>query len=253
VRIDLNADVGEAQTADELAAELALLNCVTSVNIACGAHAGDFESMARMAEAAKSRGVAVGAHPGYRDREGRGRRDQTLPPDAVAALVDAQVAALQSIALTVGVTVRHVKPHGALYNQAARDPALARVIATAVGSRDPSLRLVGLAGSALLTAGRAAGLPVASEAFVDRAYRQDGTLVPRSEPGAVLTDPDAAVAQALSIVHGRGVIAIDGTTRVAIDADTLCLHGDTPGALALARRVRDALESAGVLVRGIGE
>ncbi len=247
MRIDLNADVGEAATRPALDAELSLIPHLTSVNVACGAHAGDADTMARTIRVARDCRVAVGAHPGYADREFSGRRNLALPSDVVRALVFAQIATLAAAAESFGILVTHVKPHGALYNQAARDSALADAIAEAVVEASPTLCLVGLAGSALVDAGRRAGLRVAAEAFVDRAYQPDGSLVRRDQPGALIGRPDAAVAQALALVREREVIAIDGTP-VAIDADTLSLHGDTPGALAIARAVRSALEAAGVEV-----
>jgi UPF0271 protein len=245
VRVDLNADVGEGATRPALDAELSLIPHLTSVNVACGAHAGDPDTMTRTILVSRGCGVAVGAHPGYADRESYGRRNLALSSDAVRALVTDQIATLIGVAAALGVTVTHVKPHGALYNQAAQDGCLAHAVAVAVLAASPKLCLVGLAGSALVQAGREAGLAVAAEAFVDRAYRGDGSLVPRGEPNAVMDRPDDAVRQALAIVRERAVIAVDGT-RIAIEADTLCLHGDTPGALAIAREVRCALDAAGV-------
>jgi UPF0271 protein len=247
VRIDLNADVGEASTRPELDAELLLIPHLTSVNVACGAHAGDPDTMTRMILVSRDCGVAVGAHPGYADREFSGRRNLALSSGIVRALVTDQIATLAGAAAALGVTVTHVKPHGALYNQAALDETIADEIADAVRDASPTLCLVGLAGSALIDAGRRAGLPVAAEAFADRAYLADGSLVPRDQPGALIDRPEAAAAQAMAIVRDREVIAVDGR-RIAVQADTICLHGDTPGALALAREVRRVLETAGVQV-----
>jgi 5-oxoprolinase (ATP-hydrolysing) subunit A len=247
VRIDLNADVGEGTTEAALEAELALMPHLTSVNVACGGHAGDRDTMARTIRAASDHGVAVGAHPGYLDRETFGRRPLSLPLEVVRAMVADQVATLVAAATAQYVQVTHVKPHGALYNQAAGDLDLALAIAEAVRAQSTTLCFVGLAGSALLEAGRQAGLRVAAEAFVDRAYKPDGSLVPRTQPGAVLERPEAAIRQALAIVRGHYVNAIDGS-RIAVDADTLCLHGDTAGALAIAQAVRHALEAAHVRV-----
>jgi UPF0271 protein len=249
VRVDLNADIGEAASPEEEAVELALVQYVTSVNIACGAHAGDPLTARRALARARTSGVYPGAHPGYPDREGRGRRDQHLPAAQVTALVADQVASLVLLAAELGLALTHVKPHGSLYNQAVRDPDLAAAIAAGVRKVDVRLRLVGLAGSRLLEAGRDAGLVVLGEAFVDRAYRPDGSLVPRTERGALISRPADAVAQALTIVCDRRVKTADGSWQ-SIDADTLCLHGDTPGAVDLARVVRGALQSAGVDVRG---
>jgi 5-oxoprolinase (ATP-hydrolysing) subunit A len=248
VRVDLNADLGESVSAAELAGELSLAGLVTSVNVACGAHAGNAATMRRVLEAARAAGSAVGAHPGYPDREGRGRRALHLAPSVVTTLVADQIATLSEVAASVGVTVVHVKPHGALYNQAARDPELALAIAAAVVQMGSGLRLVGLADSELIGAGRRLGLPVAAEAFLDRRYRPDGTLVPRGEPGAIIDSATDATAQAVSIVVEGGVRATDGAW-LPIAADTICIHGDTAGAPVLARRVRAALEAAGVEVR----
>jgi len=242
LRVDLNADVGEGMGDDA-----ALLDIVTSANIACGLHAGDARTMADTVALCLARGVAIGAHPSFDDREGFGRRDMVIPPDTARALVLRQIEALATLAAVAGARLQHVKPHGALYNMAARDPALAQAIAQAVREFDPGLLLVGLAGSALVSAGEGAGLRVASEAFADRAYRKDGTLVPRSQPGAVIEDADAAVARALDMVRNSAVRSIEGAT-VAVRAETICVHGDTPGAAAMAGVLRVALEDSGVAV-----
>jgi UPF0271 protein len=245
-RIDLSADVGEGEVSD---AELIPL--MTSVNVACGAHAGDPETMRRTVELAARHDVAVGAHPGYPDREGFGRRDLALSDDELRETIRAQLAALDSIACSVGVGLGHVKPHGALYNRAAADPRLARSIAAIVLETLGPVVLVGLAGSALVVEGRAGGLPVAAEAFADRAYEPDGTLRPRSRPGAIHADPAAVARQAVEIARdGRVPLGADGS--LAVEADTLCLHGDTPGAVANAVAVREALAAAGVEVRPFG-
>ena len=248
MRIDLNADVGEASTPEGKTAEIAVLSAVTSVNIACGAHAGDLDSMHELVSAANAAGVAVGAHPGYADRANLGRRDQELSTSEIATLVREQVSLLASVARAHRVELSHVKPHGALYNQAAKRRSIAAAIAEGVRQAGEGLRLVGLAGSQLVHAARIAGLPVVEEAFADRAYRPDGTLVPRSEDGAVYADSTTVVSQALSIAIRHRVQLPDGR-RLDIDADTLCVHGDTPGAAELARQIRDALTEAGVDVR----
>jgi 5-oxoprolinase (ATP-hydrolysing) subunit A len=245
--IDLNADVGEAATPEDLSRELALFAFVSSVNIACGAHAGNLDTMTRTLRAAHERGIAAGAHPGYADRAHFGRREQSLSSEEIRALVQRQVQILLDLGRREQIPIRHVKAHGALYNQAARNRQLARVIATAVRDINPDLGFYGLAGSELVTAGADVGLKVVAEAFVDRRYRPDGTLVPRTEPDGLL-DPDAAVAQALSLVMEQRVDARDGS-RLHISPDTLCLHGDTPAAMEIARRVREALDAAGVTVR----
>ncbi len=246
LHIDLNADVGEATTPLEELVELALLELVSSVNVACGVHAGDRGAMRRLVAVAASHGLHIGAHPGYADPAHRGRRDLVLPAEQVRQLVREQVAALTAVAVDLGARLTHVKPHGALYNQAVDDAAVAHAIAVGVRDVDPTLRLVGLCGSQLLAAGVAAGLPVWGEAFVDRAYRPDGSLVPRSQPGAVHADQALAVAQALTLLVSGFVGANDGVTRVPARPDTLCIHADTPGSVALARRLRAALTAKGI-------
>lgn len=241
-QVDLNADVGEGMGDDA-----ALLDVVTSANVACGLHAGDAWTMALTVDLCIARNVAIGAHPSFDDREGFGRRDIELAPAQVRELVLRQVTALAAVAAKAGAGLKHVKPHGALYNRAARDPALAAAIAAAVREFDADLLLVGLAGSALVAAGEAAGLRVASEVFADRAYRSDGSLVPRSLPGALIDDPQRAVSRALEMVRHASVRSIDGAT-VTVRADTICVHGDTPGASALASRLRAALNDAGIAV-----
>ncbi|HXN34817.1 MAG TPA: 5-oxoprolinase subunit PxpA [Opitutaceae bacterium] len=245
--IDLNADVGEGSGSD---AELVPL--VTSVNIACGAHAGDPATMRRTVALALSHGVAIGAHPGFGDRVNFGRREVALEPGAAGALVVGQVAELVAIAAPLGARVGHVKLHGALYNMAARDGALAAEIAGALAGAmragGADWALVGPAGSKLLSAGRERGLRVRSEAFADRSYGSDGMLRPRSEAGSVIADAAAAVRQALRIASEGIVTASDGT-EVPIAADTLCIHGDSPGAAEFARQIRAALAAAGIAVR----
>lgn len=248
MNIDLNADVGEGATPLEELVELALVDLVSSVNVACGAHAGDRGAMRRLVAVAAARGLNIGAHPSYPDPVNRGRRPMTLPAEDIRRLVREQVAALAAIATERGAQLVHVKPHGALYNQGATDPEIARAIARGVRDVDASLRLVGLYGSRLTEAGLAAGLPVWSETFVDRAYRPDGTLVPRQEAGAVHTDAALAVTQALTALLTGFVRAADGVTRVAVRPDTLCIHGDTPGAVAMVRQLRAALAEKGIAV-----
>jgi UPF0271 protein len=249
VHIDLNADVGEAATPLEELVELALLDLVSSVNVACGAHAGDAASMRRLVAVAVAHGLHLGAHPGYPDPEHRGRRPLALPACDLRELVRVQVLTLADVASARGARLSHVKPHGALYNQAAVDRAVAEAVALGVHDADPELRLIGLCGSRLLEAAAAVGLETWGEAFVDRAYRPDGTLVPRGESGALHTDPSLAVTQALTLLLTGYVRASDGVTRVAVRPDTLCIHGDTPGAVALARRLRAALSEKGI---GVG-
>ena len=250
MRIDLNADVGESYGAWVMGEDEALLPLVTSANVACGAHAGDPLVMQRTVALAARLGVAVGAHPGYPDRDGFGRRDLDMRPDELEASILAQLGALWAFARVAGVPIVHVKAHGALYNRAAAHPQTAEIVAGAVRRFSRELVLVGLAGSVMLDAGRAAGLAVASEAFADRAYEADGSLRSRRLPGAVHVEPGDAAAQAVAIARDRRVVTAEGQ-GVAIEADTICLHGDTPDAAAHARAVRAALESAGVEIRAL--
>ena len=246
--VDLNCDLGESFGAWTLGADAEVLASVTSANIACGFHAGDPGIMKRTVRLAREAGVAVGAHPGLPDLAGFGRREMQVSGDEAHDLVLYQVGALAAVARAEGVRLDHVKPHGALYNMAARDRPLADAVALAVRSFDPSLVLFGLAGSMLIEAGEAAGLQVASEVFADRAYDADGRLVSRGSPGAVVHDPSAVVERAIAMVRDGAVTAVDGS-RVPVRADTICVHGDTPGAADLARRLRRGLEGAGVAVR----
>ena len=234
-RIDLNCDLGEGGPNDA-----ALLGCVTSANIACGVHAGSAEIMRRTMELAAAAGVGIGAHPGLADPAGMGRREVSLAAEDASDLVFAQVALMKIVAQETGLKLRHVKPHGALYNQAARDPALAQAVANAVRAVNPKLILFALAGSCQVEAALAAGLRVAREAFADRRYRADGTLVPRNQPGAVIEDPAQAAAQALRLVTEHKLTTIDGA-ELTIHADTLCVHGDSPNALKTLRAIRESL------------
>ena len=251
MHIDLNADVGESYGAWAMGDDESLVPLVSSANVACGAHAGDPLVMQRTVELAKRHGAAVGAHPGYADRDGFGRRELELPAEELRASLLYQLGALDAFCRLAGVQMHHVKPHGALYNRAARDRDLARTVAQAVHEFDARLVLVGLAGSLLLEAGREAGLAVAAEAFADRAYEPDGSLRSRRLPGAVLESAEAAAEQAVSIATLNRLTAYDGTT-VEVRAETICLHGDTPGAAEYARQVRMALEQAGVTVAPLG-
>jgi UPF0271 protein len=241
VSIDLNADVGEGMD------DAALLPYVTSANVACGLHAGDPSVMDGTVALALSRGVRVGAHPGYADREHFGRVSVEMAFDAIENLVLYQVAALDGFVRSRGGTLTHVKPHGALYHGGAEFPDVARAIAEGVRRFRSSLVLVGAAASMLIEAGREAGLPVAEEAFADRRYLSDGTLVPRGEPGALITDPDVAAAQAVSLARDHAVFAADGS-RVEVRADTLCLHGDTPGVERIAVRIHERFKQEGIRI-----
>jgi len=230
--------------------DAALIPLVTSVNVACGAHAGDPLTIERTVRLAASHGVAVGAHPGYPDLIGFGRRDLDMAPDELEAAIVYQVGAVAAFAADAGVPLRHVKPHGALYNAAARDPELAAVIARAVARVSSSLVLVGLAGSSLVQAGRAAGLRTADEGFADRAYEADGSLRSRRLDGAVHADPAVVAAQAVSIVRDGRARSFDGAD-VPVRADTICIHGDSPGAADFARAIREALAAAGITVASL--
>jgi len=243
MQLDVNADVGEGQAE----VEAGLMPFLSSANIACGLHAGDPQTMSSTAALALRHGVAVGAHPGYADREGFGRRRQDFGPDAVMNLVLYQVGALDAIVAPLGGDLHHVKPHGTLYNQAAADRSLAVAIVAGIRAFHPTLRLVGLAGSAMQQAASALGHPFTAEAFADRRYRRDGSLVPRSEPAALLTNPDDVAAQVRSLVRAGEVTADDGSL-VKISFDSLCVHSDTPGAVALAARIRQELEALGITV-----
>ena len=241
--IDLNADVGEG----ERAAEEELLPLVTSANVACGLHAGDPSTMRATVALALRYGVAIGAHPGFDDREGFGRRPVALTADQVVDLILFQLGALDAIARAEGAVLRHVKPHGALYNQAEADEGPVVAIIAGIRAYDPTLRLVGRAGSAMQRVAQSLGHPFTAEAFADRAYRGDGSLVPRAEPHAVLMDPDEVALQVRSLITDGEVLANDGS-RVAVAFETLCLHGDTPGSAGLAARVRQELGLLGVNV-----
>ena len=242
VQIDLNADVGESIGDDE-----GVMPFVSSANIACGFHAGNPQIMRSTVQLARNLGVAIGAHPSFQDREGFGRREMQLGQAELENLVAYQIGALAAVAGSLGTRLNHVKPHGALYNMAARDPAMADAIARAVQTVDASLVLFGLSGSQLVAAGERAGLAVASEVFADRGYRADGSLAPRGTPGAVLTDAAAVARRAVAMATGQGVVSVDGTS-IRVKADTICIHSDTPGAAALARAVSSALTGAGIRV-----
>ncbi len=244
-RIDLNADLGESFGRYQLSGEEDLLAVVTSANIACGFHAGDPLVMQRMVGAAAGRGVTIGAHPGYRDLVGFGRRELAATPAELAADVVYQVGALEGFCRAAGSRVRYVKLHGALYHRAARDRDVAKSVSYALRQMDSDLVVLGPEGSALLTAAAETGLDVAREAFVDRAYQPDGQLVPRSEPGAVLEDIDGIAERALRMVQDHYVVAIDGT-RCIVRADSLCVHGDGPNATAIVRAVRHRFEAEGI-------
>ncbi len=240
--VDLNADLGEGA-----ASECELLALVSSANIACGFHAGDPSSMTASILAAKEAGVAVGAHPSLADRENFGRRELPVTPSEVFALVAYQVGAFQAIATSLGVRPNHVKPHGALYNMAARDPALAEAVTHAILAVDRKLLLFAPAGSALASAAQAIELRVAREVFADRNYLPDGSLVPRTRPDALLHDAEEAAERVLRMLRENVVRAVDGSD-IPLEVDTICLHGDKPEAVAFAQKLRAQLSAAGVKV-----
>ncbi|MFG1810714.1 LamB/YcsF family protein [Streptomyces sp. NPDC049040] len=244
--VDLNADLGEGFGRWHLTDDEALLSVVTSANVACGFHAGDPATMRRVCELAAAGGVRIGAQVSYRDLAGFGRRSMDVPPGELAAEVAYQIGALEVFARAAGAAVAYVKPHGALYNRAVHDAEQAAAIVEGVVLAG-RLPVLGLPGSRLLSAAAGAGLATVAEAFADRAYTAQGTLVPRREPGAVIGEPDAVVTRAVRIASGGGVTSADGRT-VRIAARSLCVHGDTPGAAQLAARVRQALEAAGLRV-----
>lgn len=250
--VDLNSDVGEGFGRWELGDDAAVLALVTSANVACGFHAGDPATMAATVRTALENGVAIGAHVSYRDLAGFGRRYLDADEAELTGDVLYQIGALAGIARSLGALVSYVKPHGALYNTIAGDDQRgrrhARAVLAAISRYDPSLPVVGLAGSAFLDAVRESGLPVVAEAFADRAYTPAGTLVSRREPGAVLHDADAVAARMVTLVRTGTVEAVDGS-RVEVQAQSICVHGDSRGAVAMARAVRTALEDAGVVLR----
>ncbi|MFI0418198.1 LamB/YcsF family protein [Spongiactinospora sp. 9N601] len=248
MEIDLNADLGEGFGIWRLGDDDALLDIVTSANIACGFHAGDPLTIRRTCAAAVDRGVIIGAQVSYRDLAGFGRRAMDVDPEELSAEVLYQIAALDGIARAMGGRVAYVKPHGALYNRVVRDAAQADAVVSAVAAFSPVLPLLTLPVSVLREVAAERGVPTVTEAFADRAYTADGRLVPRREPGAVLHDVGEVAARAARMAAGGTVTATDGT-EVQVAARSLCVHGDTPGAVAMARAVRDALTAAGLSVR----
>lgn len=243
--IDINCDLGESYGAWRMGDDVTLLGIVSSANIACGFHAGDPVIMRQTVMKAMEHDVAIGAHVSLPDIQGFGRREMAVTPNEAYAMTLYQLGALSAFTQAIGTRVRHVKPHGALYNMAARDRALADAIAAAVRDFDPALWLFGLANSALIDAGREAGLRVAAEAFADRGYRADGSLQPRREPGALITESDQAIAQAMAMAREGKVRAVDGAV-VELQPDTLCVHGDGAHAVEFARQLRATLQAAGI-------
>ena len=246
--VDLNSDLGEGFGPWPMGDDEAMLDVVTSANVACGFHAGDPTQMRNMCRWAAKRGIAIGAHVGYRDLAGFGRRFIEVKPDELVADVLYQLSALDGIARSAGSRVSYLKPHGALYNAIVHHERQAAAVVEAVVSFDASLPVLCLRGSRFLALAEKAGLPVHHEAFADRAYNPDGTLVSRSEPGAVLTDARQVAERCVAMVRDGRVTAVDDT-EIEVDAASICVHGDTPGATAMAVAIRDALTGAGVTLR----
>lgn len=246
--IDLNSDLGESFGRYTIGLDEQVIPLVSSCNIACGMHAGDPSVMRKTVAAAVEAGVSLGAHPGYPDLQGFGRRDMALSPDEAYDTVLYQIGALSAFCTAQGACLAHVKPHGQLYNRAAVDRPLADAIAAAVRDFDRELVLVGLANGELVKAGQEAGLHVAREFFADRNYTEEGRLVPRSQPDAVIHDEDFAVARVVEAVATQSVVTSKGT-RIELPFDTICVHGDTPQALAFVSRIRSALEERGVEIK----
>ncbi|MFL5555573.1 MAG: LamB/YcsF family protein [Gemmatimonadaceae bacterium] len=245
--IDLNADLGEGYGSSRIFEDAALLELVSSANIACGFHAGDAVTMRETVSAAKVRGVTIGAHPSYPDIPGFGRRELGLSPREISHHVGYQLRALRDVCGTQGARLSYVKPHGALYNRASHDPEAATAVVRAVRDVESSLTLLGPAASELARAAERHGIAFATEAFVDRAYKPDGTLVPRNEPGAVIQDVKSAVQRAVMLVKGKTITADDGS-ELRISAQSLCVHGDNPEAASMLRALRARLQDAGITI-----
>lgn len=242
--------MGESFGAWRMGRDAELMDYVSSINIACGFHAGDPTVIAETIKTALKKGVSVGAHPSYPDLQGFGRREMALSPEEVFDVVLYQIAAVKGICEAYGIKLHHVKPHGALYNRAAKDPALAKAIVKAVKTLDKNLVFYGLAGSHLISEAEKIGLKTASEVFADRTYQPDGTLTPRTEPGALIENAERAVAQVLEMVKDQTVTAVSGE-KIPIKADTVCIHGDTPQAPEFARTIRERLIKNGIEVSAI--
>ena len=252
MRIDLNSDMGESFGAYSIGHDAGLMTSITSANIAAGFHAGDPSVLRQTIRLAKKHGVAVGAHPGFPDLVGFGRRELKVTPSEAEDFVLYQIAAVAGVAAAEGVRLQHVKPHGALFNMAVKDAALAGAIARAVAAFDKTLILYGQPRSQILKAGSAHNLRVAAEVFADRAYEPDGSLVSRHMAGSVIHDPQLVVNRAVRMIKDGIVIAADGTP-VGVEADTICVHGDTPGSDDLAAALRAGLKAAGITVKAIGQ
>lgn len=251
ISVDLNCDMGESYGVYALGNDDAILDLVTSVNIACGYHAGDPRTMRRTVASALEKKVAIGAHPGLPDLAGFGRRNMSITPDEAYEMTVYQIGALEAFVRAEGGRMHHVKPHGALYNMAAQQDKLAEAIAEAVYKVNPELVLYGLSGSKLIAAGERAGLRTASEVFADRTYCRDGSLTPRQEPDALIHDPAIAAAQIIQMVKSGTVISRE-QIEVKLKAETICIHGDGEHALAFARQIRELLQKQGVRLEANG-
>jgi len=249
--IDLNCDVGESFGRYVLGGDVEVLPWITSANIACGFHAGDPGVMRKTVAMAVTHGVSIGAHPGFPDLVGFGRRAMALSSEELRDALIYQIGALMGFARVYGVRVQHVKPHGALYNLCANDERMGQVIVNALRELDPQLILFGLAGSRILSIARDAGLKAASEVFADRAYHADGSLVPRNVAGAVLTDPDVVAERVVSMVKNKQVTTINGDV-IALEFETICVHGDTPDAAHLVKHITSTLRNAEILIAPVG-
>ena len=245
--VDLNCDLGESYGLFKIGNDSEVLKHITSANIACGYHAGDHNVMMDSVKLAKAHGVRIGAHPGFPDLHGFGRREMKMSAQEIYNLTIYQIGALSAIARACGTNVEHVKPHGALYNMAAKDKELADAVAAAVADVNPALVLFGLAGSSLVKAGEEKGLQVAHEVFADRTYQPDGSLMPRSQSNAMIHDPDLAISRVIRMIREGKVEAVDGTD-IEIKADTVCIHGDEPQALDFAVKLKQALNAEGIKV-----
>lgn len=251
-KVDLNCDMGESFGVYKLGQDEEILDYVTSANIACGFHAGDPATMRKTVRLALEKDVAIGAHPGFQDLPGFGRRNFQLPAQEIYDLIVYQVGALSGFIAAEGGLMQHVKAHGALYNTAARDPLYAEAIAEAVYDVNPALILFGLAGSELIAAGKKVGLRTVSEVFSDRSYQADGSLTPRSEPHALITSPNEAIDRAIRMVREGKVMTTAGT-EVSLKADTICIHGDGINALAVAEKIAKSLQEAGIVPTKVSE
>jgi UPF0271 protein len=248
--IDLNADLGESFGAYNIGQDSELLQWITSANIACGLHAGDPIVMERTVGLAQQRGIAIGAHPGFPDLQGFGRRNMVLAPMEVKAFLLYQIGALAAFVRSAGATLHHVKPHGALYTMAARDRNLARAIAEAVSVFDPNLSLMALAGSQMVEEGHALGISTIEEAFADRGYDKEGNLIPRSQPGAIIRDPQVVAIRAVQMIRSGFVQAVTGE-QVPLSFQSLCIHGDNPNACAIAQAVHQAMVEEGIVLQAV--